>query len=177
MFYVWPFATLLGPRPDARDAVGDTLGRVGRRGDIAWFTLWQAVVSTVLTIVVGLAPAYVLARYRFAGRRLLASLLTAAFVLPTVVMGAAVLALLPGRARARRAGDPRSPTSMFNLAVVVRTVGAVWEHLPARPRGRRGDARRVAVAGVPRGHAAAAAAGDPRRRRRSCSSSRSRRSA
>ena len=82
-----------------------------------------------LTIVVGLAPAYVLARYRFAGRRVLASLLTAAFVLPTVVMGAAVLALLP-------AGIERGVPAIllahviFNLAVVVRTVGAVWDHLP-----------------------------------------------
>ena len=83
----------------------------------------------MLTIVVGLGPAYVLARYRFAGRRLLASLLTAAFVLPTVVMGAAILALLP-------AGWERGVPAIlvahvvFNLAVVVRTVGAVWEHLP-----------------------------------------------
>ena len=74
--------------------LGDTLGRAVT-WDIAWFTLWQAAASTALTVVVGLAPAYVLARYRFAGRRLLAALLTAAFVLPTVVMGAAVLALCP----------------------------------------------------------------------------------
>ena len=116
------------PAASRRTAVADTLGR-SVTWDIAWFTLWQAVVSTVLTIGVGLGPAYVLARYRFAGRRLLASLLTAAFVLPTVVMGAAVLALLP-------AGWERGVPAIlaahvvFNLAVVVRTVGAVWEHLP-----------------------------------------------
>ena len=38
-------------------------------GRVLWFTVWQAVLSTVLTLVVGFAPAYVLARYRFAGRR------------------------------------------------------------------------------------------------------------
>jgi thiamine transport system permease protein len=51
-------------------------------------------------------------------------------VLPTVVMGAAILAVLP-------AGWERGVPAIlvahvvFNLAVVVRTVGAVWEHLPS----------------------------------------------
>ena len=127
VFYVWPFVTLLarGLRPAT---VVETLTR-SSTWEIAWFTLWQAVASTVLTIAVGLAPAYVLARYSFPGRRLLSSLLVAAFVLPTVVMGAAVLAMLP-------AGTERGVPAilaahvLFNLAVVVRTVGAVWDHLP-----------------------------------------------
>ncbi|MET0577171.1 MAG: iron ABC transporter permease [Ilumatobacteraceae bacterium] len=127
VFYAWPFARLLA-RGVSASAIGDTLGREVT-WDITWFTLWQAVVSTVLTIVVGLAPAYVLARYHFAGRRALAAMLTAVFVLPTVVMGAAVLALLPG---GWERGVPAILTAhvLFNLAVVVRTVGAVLDHLP-----------------------------------------------
>ena len=88
-----------------------------------------------------------LARFRFPGRRLLAGLLTAAFVLPTVVMGAAILALLP-------AGWERGTAAIlaahvtFNLAVVVRTVGALWQQLAPRPRGRRG-ARSVPHPGGP----------------------------
>ena len=74
-------ATRSGARVDVATSPGSRCGRPSS--------------ARRLTIVVGLAPAYVLARYRFAGRRLLASLLTAAFVLPTVVMGAALLALLP----------------------------------------------------------------------------------
>ena len=70
-----------------------------------------------------------LARFRFAGRRLLGGLLTAAFVLPTVVMGAAFLALLPGAAE-RGVVAILAAHVTFNLAVVVRTVGAVWQHLP-----------------------------------------------
>ena len=65
-----------------------------------WFTLWQALLSTALTIVVGLAPAYVIARFDFPGRRVLDSALVAVFVLPTVVIGAAVLAVLPSRSSA-----------------------------------------------------------------------------
>ena len=30
---------------------------------VAWFTLWQAVLSTILTLVAGLPAAYVVARY------------------------------------------------------------------------------------------------------------------
>ncbi len=127
MFYGWPFATLLA-RGLSAHAVGDTLGR-SLTWEITWFTLWQAVLSTVLTVVVGMAPAYVLARYRFAGRRTLGAVLTAVFVLPTVVMGAAVLAILPGP---WERGVPAILVAhvLFNLAVVVRTVGAVWDHLP-----------------------------------------------
>ena len=104
------------------------LGR-RRTWQVAWFTTWQAMASTALTLVVGIAPAYVLARFRFVGRRLLLGLLTAAFVLPTVVMGAAFSALLPDSLD-RSIWAILGAHVVFNLAVVVRTVGAVWEHLP-----------------------------------------------
>ncbi|HEX4982615.1 MAG TPA: iron ABC transporter permease [Ilumatobacteraceae bacterium] len=126
-FYVAPFATLLA-RAVAVDEVRDVLGR-RRTWEVAWFTTWQATASTALTLVVGLAPAYVLARFRFVGRRLLLGLLTAAFVLPTVVMGAAFSALLPDSLD-RSIWAILGAHVVFNLAVVVRTVGAVWEHLP-----------------------------------------------
>jgi thiamine transport system permease protein len=121
LFYVWPVATLL-----SRGLAAPPSGT----GEIAWFTLWQAAVSTVLTIAAGLVPAYVMARYRFPGRRLLFGLLTAVFVLPTVVMGAAILALFPASIE-RSIWAILAAHVAFNLAVVVRTVGAVWEHLPA----------------------------------------------
>jgi thiamine transport system permease protein len=127
VFYVTPFATLL-VQGVAFDEVSDVLGR-RRTWEVAWFTTWQATASTLLTIVAGIAPAYVIARFRFAGRRLLLGLLTAAFVLPTVVMGAAFSALLPGSLD-RSIWAILGAHVVFNLAVVVRTVGAVWEHLP-----------------------------------------------
>jgi thiamine transport system permease protein len=127
VFYAWPFGELLarGLRPSA---VADILGRAST-WRVAWFTLWQAVASTAATIVIGLAPAYVIARFAFVGRRVLNALLAAVFVLPTVVMGAAVLALLPDGWE-RGVGPILLAHVIFNLAVVVRTVGAVWDHLP-----------------------------------------------
>lgn len=127
LFFLWPLGTLLervvqpGSINDALDAPG--LGRV------LWFTLWQALASTVLTLVGGFAPAYLLARYRFPGRRALLAAVTVPFMLPTVVVGAAFLALLPqswhGTARAVLVAHV-----FFNIAVVVRLVGAMWAVLP-----------------------------------------------
>jgi thiamine transport system permease protein len=58
------------------------------------FTLWQAVLSTVLTIGFALPTAYVFTRYRFPGKSFLLSFATLPFVLPTVVVAAAFDALL-----------------------------------------------------------------------------------
>lgn len=58
-----------------------------------WFTTWQALLSTVLTVAVGLPTALLLARYRFAGRRLLTAAFSVPFVMPTVVAGMGFLAL------------------------------------------------------------------------------------
>ena len=149
------------PRADAGDGRATTLGR-SSTWEVAWFTLWQAVASTVLTIVVGLAPAYVLARYRFPGRRLLAGLLDRGVRAADRRDGRRRPRPAARRLGARRAGDPRRPRRVQprrRRAHRRRGVGAP----AARPRGGRGDARRVAVAGVPRGHPAAAAPGDPRR--------------
>jgi thiamine transport system permease protein len=128
VFYAWPLGTLLS-RAVTGAAVADTLTR-RQTWDIAWFTLWQAVISTIATIAVGLAPAYVVARFDFRGRRALLSLLTAVFVLPTVVMGAAFLALLPDSLD-RTVWAVIGAHVVFNLAVVIRLVGTMWEHLPA----------------------------------------------
>lgn len=62
-----------------------------------WFTIWQAFLSTVLTIGLALPSAYVFTRYRFPGKPLLLSLSTLPFVLPTVVVAAAFSALIGSR--------------------------------------------------------------------------------
>lgn len=59
-----------------------------------WFTTWQAAVSTLLTLLLAFPAAHVFAKYQFRGKSLLLALATIPFVLPTVVVGAAFLALL-----------------------------------------------------------------------------------
>jgi thiamine transport system permease protein len=62
-----------------------------------WFTVWQAAVSTILTLGLALPGAYVFARYEFPGKRLLSSLSVLPFVLPTVVTAVAFMALVGRR--------------------------------------------------------------------------------
>lgn len=127
VFYLWPLGTLF-TRVLQPSSVSDALRTPGL-GRVLWFTLWQAAASTALTLLLGFAPAYVLSRFRFPGRRALLAAVTVPFMLPTVVVGAAFLALLPlswhGTARAVVVAHV-----FFNIAVVVRLVGAMWAVLP-----------------------------------------------
>jgi thiamine transport system permease protein len=136
VFFVWPLLAIFGHslRPGAiADVVTDPALR-----HVAWFTFWQAVLSTLLTLVVGLPAAYVVARYDFRGRRLFRAFVTVPFVLPTVVVATAFLALLrPGGPLAflhwQRGVAPMHVAHVFfNLAVVVRTVGGFWANLDPR---------------------------------------------
>jgi thiamine transport system permease protein len=58
------------------------------------FTIWQAALSTALTLVIGLPGAYLLARYDFRGKSVLRALTGIPFVLPTLVVAAAFSSLL-----------------------------------------------------------------------------------
>ncbi|PHR30146.1 MAG: thiamine biosynthesis protein ThiP [Desulfotalea sp.] len=61
---------------------------------ILWFTIWQAALSTVITLILAIPGAYVFAKFRFFGKNFLQALMTVPFVLPTVVTAAAFRALL-----------------------------------------------------------------------------------
>jgi len=141
VFFAWPVANIVGEglRGDSGwdlSGVGAVLGDPALR-QVAWFTLWQAAASTVLTLLVALPAAHVLARLEFPGRRLLQALIVVPFVLPTVVVGAAFVALLGpsspvGIDLQGRVGGILLAHAFFNHAVVVRTVGGLWEGLDPR---------------------------------------------
>jgi thiamine transport system permease protein len=137
-FFVYPLVAILATgltdagRIDL-SPLGDVLGSARLRG-VAWFTIWQACASTILTLLVGLPAAYVLARYEFPGRRLVRAAVIVPFVLPTVVVGTAFLALLgPGGPLGvdlrRTVWAILLAHVFYNVAVVVRTVGTLWERL------------------------------------------------
>jgi thiamine transport system permease protein len=132
LFFAFPLAAILerglraGGTGSAFDVLTDPITR-----DVVWFTLWQAVVSTALTIAVALPASYVLGRYTFPGRAVARALVTVPFVLPTVVVALAFLAVLPE-------GVDRGwlpilvAHAFFNVAVVVRIVGTFWAGLDPR---------------------------------------------
>lgn len=109
------------------------LGRLG-------FTLGQALLSTALTVVVGLPTALLLARYRFKGKRLLTAAFTVPFVMPTVVAGIGFLALVGPRGVV--GVDLRNTLAIvllahvfYNFAVVARTVSGFLEGVAPRLEG------------------------------------------
>ncbi|MFD9209992.1 ABC transporter permease [Streptomyces sioyaensis] len=119
---------------------------------VLWFTVWQAAASTVLTLLIALPGAYVFARFDFPGKQLLRAVVAVPFVLPTVVVGTAFLALVGRGGLLDELWGVRLDTSVwaillahvfFNYAVVVRTVGGLWGQLDPRQE----EAARVLGAG------------------------------
>ncbi len=124
-------------------------------GRILWFTFWQAAVSTALTLVLALPGAFVIARFRFPGKKLLCAFITVPFVLPTVVVAAAFDSLLGAdgliNVLISRCGFSfqisldrtiwiiLAAHVFYNYSVVIRIVGGFW----AQMENRLGDAARM----------------------------------
>ena len=133
LFFVYPLATILerGLRADGSlasplDVLTDPLTR-----DVVWFTIWQALASTALTFAIALPGAYVLGRYAFRGRSVVRALVIVPFVLPTVVVALAFLAILPSDLE-RGWIAILVAHAFFNIAVVVLVVSTFWASLDRR---------------------------------------------
>ncbi len=124
VFFGYPLVRILdlGLRPDGSLDAGALAGVVTdpHLREVLTFTLTQAVVSTLVTLAIGLPGAYALSRFSFRGRALLSAAIVIPFVLPTVVVGLAF---------ARGEGSLVALViahAFFNVAVVVRVVGTAW---------------------------------------------------
>ncbi|WP_406394855.1 iron ABC transporter permease [Streptomyces sp. NBC_00882] len=145
VFFAYPVAAIV-----ARGLKTDGAWQFGRITDVLaqpdirhvlWFTTWQALASTALTLLVALPGAYVFARFDFPGKQILRAVVTVPFVLPTVVVGTAFLALVGRGGLLDELWGVRLDTTVwaillahvfFNYAVVVRTVGGLWAQLDPR---------------------------------------------
>jgi len=131
-FFVFPLAEIV--RRGLGSGGGESPWTVLTDSDtrqVLWFTIWQAVASTALTILVAFPAAYVLGRYEFPGRSAVRALVTVPFVLPTVVVALAFLAILPEGLQ-RGWAAILIAHAFFNVAVVVRVVGTFWARLDPR---------------------------------------------
>ena len=97
------------------------LGNQSLRG-VAWFSLWQAAISTLATLAVALPATWALSRFAFRGSRIARGILTAPFVLPAVVVAAGVLAITDSRGII----PILWAHVVFNVSVVLRIVGPRW---------------------------------------------------
>jgi thiamine transport system permease protein len=89
---------------------------------VAWFSLWQAVISTIATLAIAVPTTWALSRFTFRGARLARGILTAPFVLPAVVVAAGVLAITDSRGII----PILWAHVVFNVSVVLRIVGPRW---------------------------------------------------
>jgi thiamine transport system permease protein len=143
VFFVLPVAGMLGRGiwPEGHfdpGAVIEVFGRP-RVHRVVWFTLWTSTVATALAVLLGLPAAYALHRLTFPLRSMIRAALLVPFVLPTVVVGVAFRQLVGEAGPLGWLGLDGTPAAIvaglvfFNVAVVIRTVGAAWETLDRRP--------------------------------------------
>jgi thiamine transport system permease protein len=117
------------------------------------FTFFQATLSALLTLLIGLPGAVLFARFDFPGKSLLRALTTVPFLLPTVVVAAGFNALLGPRGwlnlALMQALSLSSPPVQFvgtlgailvahvfyNATIIIRLVGNALEHLDTRVEG------------------------------------------
>jgi thiamine transport system permease protein len=117
---------------------------------VLWFTTWQAAASTALTLALGMPAAFAFARYQFPGKSILRALTTVPFVMPSVVVASAFLALLgpagqvnlwlmsllnrtePVLAFQQSLWLVFLAHAFYNITVVIRIVGGFWANLDPR---------------------------------------------
>ncbi|MFQ5813769.1 MAG: ABC transporter permease, partial [Anaerolineae bacterium] len=151
LFYFYPLLSIfrLSLAPEGQPALAALRGLVSTPyyARTLWFTIWQAALSTLLTLLAALPAAYVFARYQFRGKSLLQALTTIPFVLPTIVVAAAFTSLLGPKGWVNQAlmavlGLDRPPINLlhtltiillahvfYNYTIILRMVGGFWANL------------------------------------------------
>lgn len=117
--------------------------------DVVGFTVFQAALSTLLTLMVGLPGAYLFARFDFPLKNLLRAFTVIPFILPTIVVAAGFESLLGSRGwinlALQQTGLTDQPVQFlhslgaillahvfYNASIVLRLVGNAWERLDPR---------------------------------------------
>lgn len=148
VFFFYPLGAIFRIAAEAPLVDGARGGSVVGRA--LGFTLWQALLSMLLTMLAGLPAAYLFARFDFPGKRVLRVLTTLPFIMPTVVVAASFNALLGPRGLANlflmdALGLATPPIRLlntlgaillahvfYNTTVVIRMVGTAWAQLDPR---------------------------------------------
>jgi thiamine transport system permease protein len=151
LFYFYPLSSILQVSFGRAEAgwIGAVLDTLSSRSTytVLGFTIWQAALSTLLTLAIGLPGAYLFARYQFPGKSLIQALTTIPFVMPTLVVAAAFYTLLGPSGWINLAlmhffGFENPPLVItnsltaillahvfYNTTIVLRMVGDFWSHL------------------------------------------------
>jgi thiamine transport system permease protein len=163
LFFYAPLAAILRLGAEAAARGGAQALPISSAFGTLGFTVYQAALSTLLTLIVGLPVAYLLARFDFPLKGFLRAFTIVPFILPTVVVAAGFESLLGARGwvnlALQAAGLADAPVQFlhtlgaillahvfYNTSIVLRTVGAAWERIDPRLE----EAARVLGAGKAR---------------------------
>ncbi|SIR53460.1 thiamine transport system permease protein [Haladaptatus litoreus] len=129
------------------DAFLDVLTDQFYINEIFRFTAWQAFLSTIASVAIGLPGAYVLSRYEFPGRRTIRSLTIIPFVMPSILVAIGFVAMFGQNGVLNDALGivGLGPYSLlynlpaivvahafYNAPLVARITNAAWESVDAR---------------------------------------------
>lgn len=143
-FYFGEFARLFAGESPV--SVGRDLLSGDRRIGIVGFTAYQAFLSTLLSVALGLPAAYLLARFEFYGRKTLRSLTILPFVIPSIMVAAGFAATFgsDGTLNTVLTSLGLPPTELmftleivliahafYNAPLVARVTTAAWESVDA----------------------------------------------
>lgn len=149
LFLAYPVATVLG-ESFSRGSGWDVLTQDTYFLERAWFTTWQAALSTVITLVLAMPVAWVIACHEFPGKGLFVAVITVPFVLPAIVVAVAFSALLGPEgvvndALRQLAGADEPPIDVintiwailiahvfYNVALAARIIGGAWGNQDAK---------------------------------------------
>ena len=137
LVFYWPVTrvSLLG-------VSGDWLSRLlePKTLEVVWFTIWQAALSTVVTVIIAIPGAYLLYRRYFPGQQLVRALITVPFVLPSIVVAVGFTVFRSVHEFYQGLGltflaDPVywiiAAHVFVNYSIAVKTIGGVWATMDA----------------------------------------------
>jgi thiamine transport system permease protein len=154
LFYFYPMGSILklSLTRSQGGVISPILEAINSR--IQWrvlgFTFWQAILSTLLTLALGLPGAYLFSHYNFRGKSLLQALTGIPFLMPSIVVAAAFNVLMGpngwlnnGLMHIFNLNNPPIHFTntliailvahvFYNTTIVLRMVGDFWSHLDPR---------------------------------------------
>lgn len=132
MLFYWPLAKILSLGFSGNWFESIATGKVL---SILWFTIWQALLSSLVAVLLGIPGAYVLYARRLRGQEIIRAFITVPFVLPTIVVaiGFTSYRRIPLFASFLQ-GESNIPIIILaqvfmNYAIAVRVIGSTWRNL------------------------------------------------
>lgn len=149
-FYILPMGAIFQYILAAPAKLGNIPTLLERIWNPLKFTIWQAFLSTLFTLIIGLPAAFVFGRLKFPGKKLMRILTTIPFIMPTVVVAAGFSALLGPRgwlnSLLMSSGSFSQPPVQvlnslaaiilahvfYNTTIFIRVLGGAWGQLDTK---------------------------------------------